>query len=687
MATTTNIAGIGSGIQWGDIVDSIVKADEARIITPITAELDLRAKQREAWLKLQTMVETLNDSARNVRKTGFSGFTATVPPSPITSRTLLTATPSLTATAGKYRVEVVQLADTAKIGGSSVANTSAALGFTGDFSVNGVSFAVTAADSLDALRTRINDANTGATPTGVTATIVSEGGTAGRLVLTRDTGGSSGITITDGTGGIAREIGLLDSRTKLASSSTLAAAAAMGVAVSPAPASINVGGKIITLDLSTESIASIAAKINAAGGSANVETQPFGDETRYRLIVNGNVSAVAGDSGSQAVIDALGFTAGGFGAVSQTVASGAFSDAGDAVATAGTLLTGLKLDGALAGLAVGDAINIRGMRGDGTAVTIGLVIDPGDTMQTLLDKINDATTGFGSGTRPASASIGPDGRIRLTDSQGGASRLSLQFGIARSDGTTGTLGTPAVSVAGRSRELQQGRDAIIRVDGQEYTRSTNNITDAISGVTLSLTAAEAGTTIDLVIDRDSKGAVDAVTKFKDAYNAIRTFFDEQRVVGAPLYANTLLRGMVDSFTAALRTEVPGNSTYSRLAQTGLALDRNGKLTMDADKLRTAFSAKPLEIEALFGFAGIGSAFVAATDRATQYGNGTISNQTQSLDSATRRLKARQVDAQRRLDDRREQLVAQFTRMESAMSRITAQGSSLTSQLKALQGSN
>jgi hypothetical protein len=49
----------------------------------------------------------------------------------------------------------------------------------------------------------------------------------------------------------------------------------------------------------------------------------------------------------------------------------------------------------------------------------------------------------------------------------------------------------------------------------------------------------------------------------DVYNEVRTFFDEQRQIDAPLYGNSLFRGVVDSFTAALRTEVTDNTTYSR----------------------------------------------------------------------------------------------------------------------------
>jgi flagellar hook-associated protein 2 len=657
MANTINFSGLSSSIQWGDIVDATIEAEKARSLTPITAEIAKRAAQKDAWTKLNGLVETLNENARLVRRTGFGGFTANVPQSPITSRALLTANPSLNAVPGRYRVEVLQLADTAKIAGGAVADTTAAMNLTGDFTVNGAAIAITSADSLEAIRDKINAANTGTTPTGVTASVVKEGATAGRLVLTRDASGSAGITLVDGTGGMARELGFVDSRSKPVSSAVVAAAAALGLSVTPPPATIRIGGVVITVDLASESIASIAAKINAAGGSATVEAEAYGNETRYRLAVDGNVTAVVGDANSQAVIDALGMTAGTSGTVSQAMQTGVYTDASDAIATSSTLLAGLKLDGAATALAVGDAINIRGMRGDGTAVTIGLVVGATDTMQTLLDKINDATSGFGSGARPALASLGADGRIRLADSVGGASRLSLSLGVTHVDGSAGSLGVASIAVTGRSRELQQGKDAILRVDGRDITRSSNSITDALVGTTINLLTAEPGTTIDVSIDRDVNGGLGAVQKLADSYNAIRTFLDEQRKIDAPLYADTLLRGVVDSFTAALRTDVTTNTTYNKLAIAGVALDRFGILKIDADKLKTAMADKPLEIEALFGFSGVGAAFVAAADKATQFGIGTISAQLKNLNQTAIRLKTRETDAQKRLDYRREQLVA------------------------------
>lgn len=679
MTTPMNFGGLSSGVQWNDVVDATIKAMEARNVTPITDRITLRNSQKDAWTKLQDLVNTLNSAAIGIRRTGFAGFQATVPTSIASGRSLLTASATSDAVAGRYRVEVLQTADTAKIAGGSVADTSAARGLSGSFTVNGTSISVDAADSLLAIRDKINSADTG-----VTASIVSEGGNAGRLVLTNNASGATSLDLGDGAEGLGRELGFLDSRSKPISSATISAAVALGLSVTPPPASIRVGNVTVTVDLSTESISSIAAKINAAGGSAQVETEQYGDETRYRLVTDGNVTAVDADPNSQAVVDALGMTAGGFGSIQHSVQTSVFTDASDNLVTASTALTALKVDGASANLAVGDAINIRGTRGDGTLVTYGIVVEAGDTVQSLLDKINDASSGFGSGARTATASVGPDGRIRLTDDTGGASRLSLSMSVTHADGGTESLGAVSTSVVGRSRELQQGRDAIVVVDGQQFTRSSNTFSDVISGVALTLQSAEPGTTIDVSVERDSKGATDAVKKVVDAYNAIQKFFDEQRVPGAPLYADSGLRNLVSTFTTALRTEVTSNSTYGLAANVGLVLDRYGQLTFDEAKFTKAFAAKPDEIESLLGFSGIGGAFVSATDAATRYGMGTISTSINSIIENVHTLTSREADQKRRLEDRRLQLIEQFTKMEEAMTRLQQQSGSLLASLTGLQ---
>lgn len=682
MSSSMNIGGLSSGMQWSDIVDSTIKALEARTVTPITERINARGKQRDAWSTLQQLVEALNTNARALRRPGLGGFIASVPPSPSTSRTLLSATATAGATAGRLRVEVLQLADVATLAGRSTADTTAAQNLAGTFAINGTAISVEAADSLASIRAKINTANAG-----VTASIVSAGGASGRLVISANTAGSVGVTLVDGAGGLARELGFLDSRTKPITSSTISAAAAMGMSVFPQPAQIRVGHVLITADLATESLSTIAAKINAAGGSASVQSEPFGNQTRFRLVVDGNVSAVDGDANSQPLIDALGFAAGAAGAVGHTVQSSAFTLSEATHATPASVLTGLTVGSVSTALHVGDAINIRGTRGDGTPVAFGLIVAESDTVQTLLDRINDARDGFGAGARTATAAMGPDGRIRLTDDTAGASRLSLSLGIVRADGSTGTLGPITTSVVGRSRELHAGRDAIIRVNGNEMARSTNVIADAIPGVNVSLLAAEPGTAIDVTIERDVKGATDAVKAFRDSYNAIRAFFDEQRVTDAPLYADSSLRRVVDRFTASLRLQVAANGTYTTAVSAGLELDRNGRLMVNEETFKTALAEKPGEVESLFGLTGIGTAFVQSTDAATTFGTGVISAQLTTITESTISLRRREGNAQKKLGLRREQLIQQYTRMEQAMVRLNQQSGSLLASTKGLQAND
>jgi flagellar hook-associated protein 2 len=682
MTSPINVGGLGSGVQWNDIVDSTMAALKARTVVPITDRITLRTRQREAWTQLRTLMDTLNSASMGVRRAGFGGFSASSSVSGTTGRAIVSAVASSTAMAGRSRVEVLQLADTARVAGAAVTDTTAALGRSGSYTLNGTAITVSATDSLTAIRDRINAANAG-----VTAAVRSEGGTAGRLVLTSTVAGSSGITVTDGDEGLGRALGFLDSRSRPVSTATVTAAAALGLAVSPPPASIRVGDILITVDLATESIAAIAARIAAAGASASIESEPFGDVTRFRLVVDGLVEADPDDANSTAVLSALGMAAGGFGAVRQIAQSSVFADAGGAAASSATPLSELRVDGAPGGLVAGDAINVRGLRGDGTPVSYGLVIQPGDTVQSLLDRLNDPTAGFGAGTRTATASLGPDGRIRITDDTAGPSRLSFSLTVARASGGTAPLGSSTTAVAGRDRELQQGRDAILRVDGQELTRTTNTITDAIPGVTLTLQGAEPGTSVDVVVSRDERSAVDATRKVVDAYNAIMGFFDEQRQPDAPLARDASLRRVVATLTTALRTEVPENGSYATVNLAGVVLDRTGRLTFNEETFKRAYADKPAEIEALFGLGGVGTAFVRATDDATRFGEGAISVNINTIIGNVETLRAREGDANRRLEQRRQQLVEQFTRMEEALARLQSQSGSLLASMQGLQRGN
>lgn len=671
-------SGLASGVQWQDVVERSIAIDRSRKITPLTNRQSLLGRQRTAWNDLTTLLGTFQKQLAGLTAgTAFSTNTVTGGASALTGRTLLSATAAAGATPGTYDVEVRSLARAEKLAGAVQTSATTALGLAGSFSVGGQTVSVEATDTLEGVRDRINALNTGATPSGVSASILQAGTGNFRLVLTAATPGATGIALTDGAAGVAADLGFVANRSRTVSSATAAIAATLGVSMPP-PSTVRVGNQVISVDLTTDSILSIVSKIRAARGEASIEEVTVGGDTQYRLVVGGSVTAT-GDAGSQDVIDMLQFSSGGTrAAAEQLTATGVLGDGGGSASMA-TLLTDLSVDGAGLGLAVGDTITIRGSRGDRSSVLTGITIGAGDTLQTLLDKLN-GTDAFGGGTRTATATLGPDGRIRLVDNVGGDSELSVSFDVQRAAGGATTLGTVTTDVEGRTRQVAAGSDAVVVVDGVTVRGAGNSVATAIPGVTLNLLQAEAGTTVSVTVGRDNAAATKAVEDLVSSYNDVVAFFDRQQAEGQALRQDPTLRGIVRSLTEALRTVVPDAGTYSRGAEVGMTLGRDGRLSLDSTAFAAAMAGARDDLAALFSRTGIAGALDTVISDATRVGTGTISSTLSSIEQQSSTLATRITREEEKLEDRRARMVEQYSRMEAAIARFGAQASYLSSQL-------
>jgi flagellar hook-associated protein 2 len=365
----------------------------------------------------------------------------------------------------------------------------------------------------------------------------------------------------------------------------------------------------------------------------------------------------------------------------QVAASAPFTDAGDA-ATGSTLLTALEVNGTSAGFVVGDAINITGRRGDGTAVTVGLTIGAGTTLADVLARLNNTTDGFAAGARGARAQLDPNGALRLVDQTGGDSRLA--FSMQRVPAATGTptdLVSGTVAVAGRQRELSAGSDARVVIDGTTVTRSSNTFADVVPGLTFALQQAEPGTTVTATVARDTDAQLATIRNFAKAYNDVVAFTNGQRQDGQPLDNNGTLRSAMASLTNALRTPVTGSGNWTSLAVAGISLDRNGRLTVNEAQVRRALEdgANGTRL-----FDAVGTAAQRVSDTLTRFGDGVTSAGANGASERIDRLTARQETAQARLEDLRKRYIDQFTQMERLVGQLNAQGNSLTASLSALR---
>lgn len=626
------VQGVASGIQWQSMVDQIMQADTARELTPVANRQTALQAQSDGWNSFESVVTKFRDASAILRDpTSFDSFTASANKSATSSRDLVSATAATGASPGSYSVEVLSLAKAAKISGTVAIDSATALGVTGSFALNGRAISVIAGDSLASLRDKINAVNSGTTPSGVSATILS-GANGARLVLTSDNTGASGIEAVDDGTGTLQTLGFADStthanltatgatQTNKLPSATAAITTLLGVPL-PAPTTMKVGGQAISVDFSIDSLSTIAAKINTATGNANaatVTTETVGGKTTYRLVTNATVEADSANAATSArALGVLGFTQSGRSGIAQVVQSAnAFTDAsGGTTATASTLLTNMQTNGQLVGISAGDTISIGGTKGDGTAVTRTFTVQAGSTVQDLLGAINDASTGFGAGTRTATASI-TNGRIAITDGTVGDSQLGISLAVNKASGGTVSLGaftTGNGGTVGRSREITAGADSAIRVEGQMVQRSTNTVSDAISGVTLNLLAAEAGTTVSVQVARNTDAIAGNLTSFATAYNNLRNFITQNTAAGAPLAGNTAIRSMGATINSQLLQTVAGLSgTYTSVSLAGLQHDRNGVLSLDSTVFKTVLASNFNDIKALFATTG------TATDSEVSY---------------------------------------------------------------------
>ena len=194
----------------------------------------------------------------------------------------------------------------------------------------------------------------------------------------------------------------------------------------------------------------------------------------------------------------------------------------------GTVLTTLWSNGANSNVEAGDKITIQGTRGDGSVVNFDYTIVADDTIQTLLDQINNTTNGFGeTDTRTATASL-VAGKIQIEDDTDGDSQLSLSL-IANNNISGGTLdfGTIIASTEGYAMQTTEGQDASIKINGTTITSSTNVITDVISGVTINLKKVESGSQVDLNISRNLGSIKSSVQSFIGKYNQILEYINDQ----------------------------------------------------------------------------------------------------------------------------------------------------------------
>jgi len=638
------------------MIDSLMEIEHRRVDLVTGKKTETQSKLTE-WQSLNSKLLSLKTAVGTLKDTDdFNIFKAsmTTDSSTVKASDLLTVSTSDTASIGSYSLKVNNLAAAQKLSSGSFASISDALGsdYSGDILINGTAINIAATDTLADVSNKINNANSGSNPTGVTSSIISYGTGDHRLVLTSDTTGASGIGLQNGgVSDILYEFGFTDAdrtaknhltggdQTDGFSSTSISIKSLLNLSTTQTSSAGEIiinGMSIGDIDLSTDTLSSLQTKFAAAGLTASITSETENNNTYYRLMVEGAANTYTDKNN---ILETLGIIKGGVSDES-SVTGDIENTSGGAVITSDTLI--MDIDG-YTGFLNTDYIHLEGTDTDNNPVSDDtLIITDTTTLGDLLSKIESA---FGNVT----ASVNGDGKLMIVNNTSGTSYLDIRIGVKDSGGTDDTtlkFDTDGIlSGTARKREIVAGADASVTLDGVTVTRSENAIDDIISGVTLNLLKADTETTVSLNIRRDTDAIISNISNFVSSYNSISSYiqsqfsFDETtQETGGILFGDGTLISVKSDLTSILTQSVWGVSyDYSTMGLVGINVDKDGKLNIDNDKLSGYLKSNFNDVKKLFTASSevsVGTIKYLGHSNDTNYGEYTVNIDTAATQSTS-----------------------------------------------------
>jgi flagellar hook-associated protein 2 len=321
--------------------------------------------------------------------------------------------------------------------------------------------------------------------------------------------------------------------------------------------------------------------------------------------------------------------------------------------------------------------------GTGT-LTIGLglstfqvsVPQTAQTLAGIRDAINTAPS---NNLVRATIVNGSDGaHLVLTSQVAGASNT---ISVAASGGNGGLAALNYTTLApGAYTQPREARSAEVNVAGVTHTSNSNTISGLIDGVEITLLEADEGETHTLRIENDTSTVQSKIANFVAEFNSLagtigqlRSYEPETKKAG-PLLGDALLRSIETEVRGKLTDRVSGlTGNFQSLASIGITTNRDGTMTLDSAKLKTALNQDYNGVAAMFAAEnGIAARLKSAIEPRL--------SATSELNVRTKALNTKSVDLQK-------ELAALDTRMAAASQRYLKQFNALDTLLSQLQNTS
>ncbi|WP_418315317.1 flagellar filament capping protein FliD [Piscinibacter sakaiensis] len=319
-----------------------------------------------------------------------------------------------------------------------------------------------------------------------------------------------------------------------------------------------------------------------------------------------------------------------------------------------------------------------------------------DTLAGIRDQINAAKAGVtasivndGTGARLVVRSdlTGAENALKITEIDVDGNPASGNLAALTYD-RAAPAPTPPQTAMLQTVPPQEAKATINGIDLVSSTNTFKDVGDGLSFTALKTTTAE----VTLSVSTDTTFFKNAVNKFVAMYNDVNATLRELTKYDDASKSGGILQGDRTALTiqSQLRALVGGtagtSSSFKRLSDFGISLDRDGRLNIDDTKL-TAAMANPSEValamtskaDAAPGERGIAALFESFT-KAVTGSDGTLTSRTDSLSQRVKLNGKEQERVNARIEQTRTRLLAQYSALDTKLSTLTGLNSYVSQQI-------
>lgn len=260
---------------------------------------------------------------------------------------------------------------------------------------------------------------------------------------------------------------------------------------------------------------------------------------------------------------------------------------------------------------------------------------------------------------------------------------------SKDTGTTSAFTVSGVGLEGAGLyQVQAAEDATLTIDGIAIKRSSNIISDAIEGVTLTLTK-ETAAAASLTVAQDTSGARSGIDAFVKAYNDLTkvmkdlTAFNAETRKASTLTGDSTARSIQGQLRSAIGGALTGLGVTTRLSEIGVSFKADGTLAVDSTKLDAALADSAKGVAAFFtgndSIKGFAKSLSKTLDGFLS-SDGLIAGRTDGINDSVKSLGRQREALTLRIELVEKRYRAQFTALDSAISSMTQTSNYLTQQL-------